>query len=707
MKSKDLRRCSLLALTLAVLSLASCQTDSSSSLFSSVSSSSSSSSSSESSSSASSSSSSSTSSTSTTTSDSTYVGPDTTEIPPDPVPSEDSSTMSPSDRVPFPNEVIGRGDVNIHFYSQLGGNYDSFYFWKSYDIGATGYSFPFRSEKESVEGLEGDYLFDSVSLFFGTTYSAYRNFYLEDGDNAVVQFSISEDDFFSGFLGYDTASDPEGMIQSGDASFAELEIVAGMDIYAVEKLDGTIALATTLEGLDSILHPDVTEPVGPEDESERQDFNIFFYSAYGSESRNQVHLWGTGIEGVDFPLVRPTVTFPELGNNSYVFSRIYLDFDKTYTDTNGQEFQITAENLFDGFLVNNSEDIANDKTIDLSIDKERLVQNADGSYDIYVMEYFYGEVGTTIYYSLEDVRKELPKNVADETEGDVNIHFFSTYASSDSRDLAALYSKDDRTNGFGFDMPAYTESVEGLPYLFSTIHLNFNMRYKGYNYDGSSMENTVYGDTFLTLESLSQIDTLKVGNSTNFGGDKTLELDLSSILNDSATAPVDVYVIELDYSSPMIFSEEELQDYIEAFNSIRVVNFYFTSPSNWDMLYLWGTEIDAYSFYGEDVTLEGTDLSFKQVTLVVGEERKAASAGWFDLATSKEVDYTLTTDTIPTMAIVRSSAYTGDNQQSADLALPTPVKDVEGVVNYYIVVGQEENKPGAAIYTSLSDLLSA
>ena len=647
------------------------------------------------------------SSSTTTTSDSTYDGPDTTEIPPDPVPSENSSTTSTEDQVPFPNEVEGRGDVNFHFFSQLGGNYDSFYFWKSYDIGATGYSFPFRSEKESIEGLEGEYLFDSVSLFFGTTYSAYRNFYLQGGDNAVVQFSISEDDFFSGFLGYDTASDPEGMIQSGDASFADLEIVAGMDIYAVEKLDGTIALATTVEELDEILNPEVTGPVGPEDESEWQDFNIYFYSAYGSESRNQVHLWGTGIAGVDFPLVRPTVTFPELEDNSYLFSRIYLDFDKTYTDSNGVTFQITAENLFDGFLVNNSADVENDKTIDLSIDKERLVQNEDGSYDIYVMEYFYGEVGTTIYYSLEDVRKELPKNVADETEGDVNIHFFSTYAQNDSRDQAALYSKDDKTAGFGFAMPEYTDTVEGLPYLFSTIHLNLGTRYLGANYDGSSMENVTYGETFLTLESLSQIDTLKVGNSTNFGGDKTLELDLSSVLNDSATAPVDVYVIELDYSSPMIFSEEELQDYIEAFNSIRVVNFYFTSPSNWDMLYLWGTEIDAYSFYGEDVTLEGTDLSFKQVTLVVGEERKAASAGWFDLATSKEVDYTLTTDTIPTMAIVRSSAYTGDNQQSADLALPTPVKDEEGVVNYYIVITDGGDKPGATIYTSLSDLLSA
>lgn len=704
MKSKDLRRCSLLALTLAVLSLASCQTETSSSLASSVSSSSSFSSS-ESSSSASSSSSSSTSSTTTTTSDSTYVGPDTTEIPPDPVPSEESSTTSPSDTVPFPNEVVGRGDVNIHFYSQLGGNYDSFYFWKSYDIGATGYSFPFRSEKESVEGLEGEYLFDSVSLFFGTEYSAYRNFYLEGGDNAVVRFSISEDDFFSGFLGYDTASDPEGMIQSGDASFADLEIVAGMDIYAVEKLDGTIALATTVEELDEILNPEVTGPVGPEDESEKQDLNIYFYSAYGNESRNQVHLWGTDIAGVDFPLVRPTVTFPELEDNSYLFSRIYLDFDKTYTDSNGVTFQITAENLFDGFLVNNSADVANDKTIDLTLDKERLVQNADGSYDVYVMEYFYGAVGTTVYYSLDEVKAELPKEVADETEGDVNIHFFSTYAQNDSRDQAALYSKDDKTAGFGFSMPEYTDTVEGLPYSFSTIHLNFGTRYLGANYDGSSMENVTYGETFLTLESLSQIDTLKVGNSTNFGGDKTLELDLSSVLNDSATAPVDVYVIELDYNSPMIFSEEELQEYIESFNDIQTINFYFASPSNWDMLYLWGTDIAAYSFFGEEVEVPGTELSFRRVTLVV-DETTTAYEGWYTAGVSEASDYTLTTDTIPTMAIVRSASFSGDDQQSADLALPAPVA-VEGVANYYIVITDGGNKPGAAIYTSLDDLLAA
>lgn len=642
-----------------------------------------------------------------------YEGPEEEPtIPDDPTypPSEPDPDVETT--VASPSEKAEKGDVNIYFYSALTGrDIDYFYFWKNADIGSTAYSFAFREEKENVAGVSEDYLFSAVHLDFGVVYGAYRNFYLqsEDEKGTTISFSIDEDDFFSGFLGYSSASESlESLTQTKDFDLSSLTVSKGMDIYAIELGNGTTKLATSVAEVNEILTPTVgDEPIAPSEETAPQDFNIYFYSAYGSESRNQMHAWNAALSaGVDFAIPAPVITFPELGDDSYRFSPVYLDFGKTYEALDGTTFTIDEENFLDGLVVLNSANTANDKTVDITLDKSKLVKDEDGRYNVYIMEYGYGEGTTSVYYDLDDIKEDMPKDVSDETEGDVNIYFYSTYAQYDARDRVALWNEADPTKGVAFDAPAYNTPVDGLDFLFSGIHLNLNQRYDGYYYDGSSIENDVAGPTTFSLESADALTMLKVGKATEFTGNKTLAIDLSAYLDADTETPVDIYVLELDYSTPMVFgSVEEIQSYLEELDALKAVNYYYYSPKNWDMLYLWN-DSGSYSFFAEDDTLSGTDKPLKSLTLPAGESVEAYG-GWYS-GTTAATTYTLNASALFTSAIVRSATYSGDANQSVDLALPTVDKDADGVISYYILL--DDNTSGKAegtIYTDLDSFLAA
>lgn len=298
------------------------------------------------------------------------------------------------------NATTEPSNYNIYYYST---GKDSLWLWGG--PGNTGLG-------ASTTKKFGEYEFNAVYLEYGFKYKRYTDW--EFTTEATLK--LKQTNVFTGCLLRDKAA----TTQSGsvDLTTIQADENGNYNIYIAENSNGAVKAFDNSDDAVTFLTPVVSTTPTPADETDPQDFNVYFtadlsnYNQGWANSRTNIYSWG-GVGGENYALNNKTLA-SVTGIETYKFAHAYFKFGKTYSGfsdydrTVANEFTLTGkDDIFTGYKPRQANGNANDTEVE--IDKTKLVADSNGHYNLFLVANWSSESGNTLsaFYSVEEFNQHV------------------------------------------------------------------------------------------------------------------------------------------------------------------------------------------------------------------------------------------------------------------------------------------------------------
>lgn len=227
---------------------------------------------------------------------------------------------------------------------------------------------------------------------------------------------LKQTNVFTGCLLRDKAA----TTQSGsvDLTTIQADENGNYNIYIAENSNGAAKAFDNSDDAVTFLTPVVSTTPTPADETDPQDFNVYFtadlsnYNQGWANSRTNIYSWG-GVGGENYALNNKTLA-SVTGIETYKFAHAYFKFGKTYSGfsdydrTVANEFTLTGkDDIFTGYKPRLANGDAKDTQV--QIDKTKLVADSNGHYNLFLVANWNSESKNTLsaFYSVEEFNQHV------------------------------------------------------------------------------------------------------------------------------------------------------------------------------------------------------------------------------------------------------------------------------------------------------------